>query len=103
MVTGMSGGWIATALFLIDMTVKVLALGLVPKNRRPSSGMAWLLLIFIIPFVGIVIFLVLGGPLGRRRDEQQAEVNEIVAERTTGIPTLETDSPAPGTSRRWQR
>ncbi len=90
-------GWIATALFLIDLTVKVLALGLVPKNRRPSSGMAWLLLIFIIPFVGIVIFLVLGRTaLGRRRDEQQAEVNEIVADRTTGIPTLETDFAGPG-------
>ncbi len=90
-------GWIATALFLIDLTVKVLALGLVPKNRRPSSGMAWLLLIFIVPFVGIVIFLVMGRTeLGRRRDEQQAEVNAIVADRTTGIPTLETDFPGPG-------
>jgi cardiolipin synthase A/B len=95
MVTGMSG-WIATALFLIDLTVKVLALGLVPKNRRPSSGMAWLLLIFIIPFVGIVIFLILGRTeLGRRRDEQQAEVNAIVADRTTGIPTLATDFSGP--------
>ena len=90
-------GWIATALFLIDLTVKVLALGLVPKNRRPSSGMAWLLLIFIIPFVGIVIFLVPGRTaLGRRRDEQQAEVNAIVADRTTGVPTLETDFTGPG-------
>ena len=45
--------------------------------------MAWLLLILLVPFLGIVIFLVLGQTrLGRRRDEQQAEVNAIVAERT---------------------
>ena len=53
-------GWIAVALYLLDLTIKIVALGLIPKNRRPSSGMAWLLLILIIPFVGIVIFLVMG-------------------------------------------
>ena len=89
-------GWIATALFLIDMTVKVVALGVVPKNRRPSSGMAWLLVIFMIPFLGIVVFLVLGRTrIGRRRDEQQAEVNAIVADRTTALPTLEADFTGP--------
>ena len=80
-------GWIATALFLLDLTIKVVALGVVPKNRRPSSGMAWLLVILMIPFLGIVIFLVLGRTrLGRRRDEQQAEVNAIVADRTAQRP-----------------
>ncbi len=33
--------------------------------------------------------------IGRRRDEQQAEVNAIVAERTAHVPTLETDFPGP--------
>ena len=90
-------GWIATALYLLDLAIKMIALGVVPKNRRPSSGMAWLLLILMIPFVGFVIFLVLGRTrLGRRRHEQQAEVNAIVAERTAHVPTLETDFPGPG-------
>ena len=89
-------GWIATALFLLDLTIKIVALGLVPKNRRPSSGMAWLLLIFMIPFVGIVIFLVLGRTrLGQRRHEQQAEVNAIVAERTTEVSTVEAEFTGP--------
>ena len=88
--------WIATALYLLDLAIKVIALGVVPKNRRPSSGMAWLLLILIIPFLGFVIFLVLGRTrLERRRYEQQAEVNAIVAERTADVPTLETDFPGP--------
>ena len=43
-----------------------------------------------------MIFLVLGRTkLGRRRNEQQAEVNAIVAERTAHVPTLENDFPGP--------
>jgi cardiolipin synthase len=88
--------WIATVLYLADLAIKLIALGVVPKNRRPSSGMAWLLLILIIPFLGFVIFLVLGRTkLERRRGEQQAEVNAIVAERTAQVPTLDTDFPGP--------
>jgi cardiolipin synthase len=88
--------WVGIALYLLDLTLKVVALGVVPKNRRPSSGMAWLLLILVLPVFGWVIFLVLGRTkLGRRRFEQQAEVNAIVAERTANVPTLERDFPGP--------
>ena len=88
--------WIAAALYLIDLALKIVALGVVPKNRRPSSGMAWLLLILVLPVFGWVIFLVLGRTkLGRRRNEQQAEVNALVAERTAHVPTLEDDYPGP--------
>ncbi len=89
-------GWIATALYLLDLTIKVIALGVVPKNRRPSSGMAWLLVIMLIPLLGFVIFLCLGQTrVGRKRDEKQAEVNAIVADRTAAVPTLEKDFPGP--------
>ncbi len=88
-------GWLATA-YLVDFTIKVIALGVVPKDRRPSSGMAWLLLIMFIPFVGFVIFLVLGRTrLERRRTEKQAEVNATVAERTAEVPTLDADYAGP--------
>ena len=88
--------WVGIALYLLDLTIKVIALGVIPKNRRPSSGMAWLLLIMIIPFLGFIIFLVLGRTkLERRRFEQQAEVNATVAERTADVPTLDSDFPGP--------
>ena len=59
--------------------------------------MAWLLLIFIIPFVGLLLFLVLGRTkIGRRRDDKQAEVNALIAERTLGLPTLEDAVDGPG-------
>jgi hypothetical protein len=88
--------WIAAALYLLDLGLKVIALGVVPRNRRPSSGMAWLLLILVLPIFGWVIYLCLGRThLERRRNEQQAEVNALVAERTADIPTLEKDFPGP--------
>jgi len=88
--------WVGIALYLLDLTIKVIALGVIPKNRRPSSGMAWLLLIMIIPFLGFIIFLVLGRTkLERRRFEQQAEVNATVAERTADVPTLDSGFPGP--------
>lgn len=90
------GPWIAAAVYLLDLALKVIALGVVPRNRRPSSGMAWLLLILVLPIFGWVIFLVLGRTkLGRRRSEQQAEVNALVAERTASVPTLDDDFPGP--------
>ncbi|MFD1826134.1 cardiolipin synthase [Mumia zhuanghuii] len=88
--------WIATALYLADLTIKLIALGVVPRNRRPSSGMAWLLLILVIPFVGLLLFLMLGRTsLGRRRHAQQAEVNAEVVERTAPVPTLGDDFDGP--------
>ena len=33
---------------------------MIPGNRQPSTGMAWLLLILIAPFIGFVVFLLLG-------------------------------------------
>ena len=93
-------GWIATALFLLDLTIKIVALGLVPKNRRPSSGMAWLLLVLLIPFVGLAIFLILGRTqVGRRRHEKQAEVNDLIR-RSTSPTTASTAPPDPRTSSR---
>jgi cardiolipin synthase A/B len=87
---------LAAALYLLDLTLKIVALGVVPRNRRPSSGMAWLLLILVVPIFGWVIFLSLGRTrLERRRHEQQAEVNRLVAERTAQVPTLENDFPGP--------
>ena len=44
------------------LVVNVVVLGLVPERRRPSSAMAWLLLIFFLPGIGLLLFLLLGSP-----------------------------------------
>ena len=57
----------------------VIILGLllyVPRNRKPSSAVAWLLVIFFLPVVGLVLFALIGSPkLSNRRREQQKKID----------------------------
>lgn len=54
---------------------------IVPSNRRPSSATAWLLLIFATPWLGLLIFLLIGSPkLSTRRRTLQREVNGYIAD-----------------------
>ena len=36
---------VAVALVVLDYVIKFLAIGVLPGNRKPSSAMAWLILI----------------------------------------------------------
>ncbi|WP_166985780.1 cardiolipin synthase [Canibacter zhoujuaniae] len=45
---------------VIDTIIRILALFIVPRNRRPSSGTAWLLFIFALPIPGALLFAVIG-------------------------------------------
>lgn len=77
---------IAAAIIVVDMIIRVIAVIVVPRNRRPTAGMAWLLAIFFIPIIGVLIFLLIGNPkLPKRRREKQAEVDEYIRESTHGI------------------
>src|SRR5215212_8303748 len=77
---------VAAGLLALDLGLRIALLGIIPHNRKPSSAMAWLLLVLLIPFLGFVVFLVLGRTeIGRRRHEKQAEVNELIRHRTSTI------------------
>lgn len=77
---------LATAVWLADLAIKVAALGIIPGNRKPSVGMAWLILIFTIPVVGLVAFLLLGrARLERKRQQVQGEATERVRRRTADV------------------
>ncbi|MGB9033121.1 MAG: cardiolipin synthase [Paeniglutamicibacter sp.] len=74
-----SAWWWATALVVVDLAIRVLAIIFVPRNRRPTSGMAWLLAIFLIPYFGVIAFLLIGSPkLPRKRREVQEEINTFM-------------------------
>lgn len=45
---------------MVDFLIRIAALGTVPHNRRPSSALAWLALIFFLPSIGLLIFLLFG-------------------------------------------
>ncbi|TFC99506.1 cardiolipin synthase [Cryobacterium sinapicolor] len=74
-------GW---GLVLIDLVIRITALIIIPRDRKPTAAMAWLLAIFFIPFVGIFFFLLLGSPkLPRARREKQREINRMISEAAT--------------------
>lgn len=80
---------LGTGLFIvIEYVIKIIAIGVVPENRRPSSSTAWLLLILFVPLVGVPLFLILGSPhLHGVRARIQAEANQLLAKGTDGVPS----------------
>jgi len=51
----------------------------IPGNRKPSTGMAWLILVLAVPYLGIIAFALFGSTsVGRKRRAWQRQVNEEV-------------------------
>lgn len=81
--------WLILFLSLLDLVIRVLAVGIIPGNRRPTTAMAWLLGIFFVPVLGLVLFLLFGNfRLSRRRRAQQEAVNERIQAGTSQLATL---------------
>ncbi len=82
-----TSAWFGALVWLVGFGLGLLALGIVPGNRKPSSSMAWLLLIFVVPVVGIILFLMLGGTrVGKKRHLKQMQVSERIRERMAAMP-----------------
>src|SRR3954449_4594429 len=74
---------------LLILAIDVLALGLVPERRRPSSAMAWLLLILLVPLFGLLAFLLIGSPhVPRKRREEQLVAGTVIQSSLATIPAL---------------
>jgi cardiolipin synthase len=81
--------WVPLIVYLVELTIKIVAIGTVPGNRRPSSSIAWLLLIVVTPIFGLVIFFLIGSPFVRgRRAKVQAEADKVITERSAAVPEL---------------
>ncbi|GAB3134504.1 cardiolipin synthase [Marisediminicola antarctica] len=92
----MDSAWIAPLVaalaIIVDVTVRVVALIVVPINRRPQTAAAWLLAIFLIPYVGFLLFLMLGSTkLPKHRREKQLEINKYIVETTDGMDDVSVD------------
>jgi len=71
-----------TLLIGVEVGLRLIALGVIPGNRKPSTGMAWLLLILIEPIIGFTVFLLVGRiSLERGRTARQAEAVAVMRER----------------------
>ena len=71
--------WLTIAYLVFDLTVRIVAVIVVPRNRKPTSAMAWLLAIFFIPIFGVLLFLLIGNPkLPRARRRKQERINTYI-------------------------
>jgi cardiolipin synthase len=65
----------------LHVLVVAIAFFVVPVNRKPSSATAWLLLITIAPFFGVLIFLLIGSPkLPPRRRQLQRQMSSLIVQ-----------------------
>ncbi|MFC6356770.1 cardiolipin synthase [Luethyella okanaganae] len=71
--------WAVVVILVVDIIVRFIAIVVIPRNRRPTAGMAWLLAIFFIPIIGILLFLVIGNPkLPRTRRVKQKQMDAFI-------------------------
>lgn len=78
--------WWPVVVLLIDIVIRIIAIIVVPRNRRPTAAMAWLLAIYFIPFIGVFLFLLIGNPrLPRKRRRKQAVINESIRLMSHGL------------------
>lgn len=73
------GGVLGLLIIAAEIAIFIAALIILPGNRRPQTAMAWLILIFVIPLGGFLLFLLFGRTsVGRKRREEQEQVNETI-------------------------
>ncbi len=82
--------WLAYA--ISEWAIRLIMLPVVTRRRKPNAAMAWLLLIFFLPWVGLFLFLIFGTiqfPRSRRRRvaEIRAKI-ETEAKRFVGHPNV---------------
>jgi cardiolipin synthase len=68
------------------LVLQLSALTLIPERRKPAEAQAWLLLIFLAPIVGWIVYLLIGSPkLSKRRRAIQARANQAIVDRMAEI------------------
>lgn len=82
--------------FLADLAIKVAALIIIPKHRKPTAAMSWLLAVFLIPFVGIALFLLIGNvQLPKARRAEQERIDAAISARAAALGAAPAVSDAP--------
>ncbi len=67
---------------LVVLAIDVTAIIVIPRNRKPTAAMAWLLAILLVPILGILLFLLIGSMrLPQSRRSEQARIDGIIRSR----------------------
>ncbi|MFW0121479.1 cardiolipin synthase [Rothia sp. CCM 9419] len=73
--------WLALTLFILDITLRIIAICWLPYNRKPVVALGWLMAIFLVPYIGFVAFLLFGSSrLPRHRRIRQRTINDMMKE-----------------------
>lgn len=75
--------WFGIVALVVDLLIRILALCWVPYNRKPSVALGWLMAIFLLPYVGLLAFLVIGATqLPKKRRDRQRSMTEVLRKET---------------------
>jgi cardiolipin synthase len=78
--------WWVVLVFIVDIIIRITAIIVVPRNRRPTAAMAWLLAIYFIPIIGVFLFLLIGNPrLPRKRRRKQERINDYIHDTSASL------------------
>lgn len=77
---------IIAAIYAIDLVIRIFLLIYIPRRRKPTAAMAWLLLIYIIPLFGTALFFILGSTkLSSKRLRDQRQINQMLERYTKDL------------------
>ncbi|MGI3780590.1 MAG: PLDc N-terminal domain-containing protein, partial [Janthinobacterium lividum] len=93
LLTGLSGTGLVVGL---EIVLVVVALVIAPRGRAPSSALAWVLLMALIPLLGILLFVLIGSPKlpAERRDKQQ-KLDALIEEASREVGPVQPGEDAP--------
>ena len=75
--------WRILLVLIPDLIIRLAVLGWVPYRRKPSSALGWLLAIYLIPYIGVAVYLMLGrAKFPKRRRRRQQTVSDLIRETT---------------------
>lgn len=76
-----------TAFYTLEWTLRIVMLIWVPQRRTPAAARTWLLLIFLLPVPGVVLYALFGRAyLPLRRVELQSRVSRLI--QSGAVPTF---------------
>lgn len=76
MLSMLDAGPVWPIVLIVVVVIDIIALIVIPRGRKPTAAMAWLLLIILLPFVGILLFLLIGSfrlPAKRRAEQDRID------------------------------
>jgi cardiolipin synthase A/B len=72
--------WLGWAFLLGEWAIRLVMLAVVPFRRSPAAAKGWLLLIFFEPWIGLLLYALIGRPtMPRSRVEQMARLPQAMA------------------------